>query len=386
MDQANPEAFLAELPDFSEFVDVANTSRYRALPSGWALAVADVVASSQAIADGKYKMVNMAGAAVITAVLNALGQNNYPFVFGGDGAVIAVPPQGISAVRQALADVARWIGDDLGLQMRVALVTVEDIRASGREVQIARLRASEDMSYAMFAGGGSAWAEAQMKDGRFAVPISPPGARPNLEGLSCRWDPVQSQSGQILSVIAVQGPRGDAASFRALVSSVVVLANALTRNPVRADRLQPRLYFGGVEAEARATAPHSGRLKARLRIAFAILMTVLSHRFNWTIGGFNARAYGKDLAANTDFRKFDDGLKMTLDIDAAGAAKIEAVLADAAAAGICRFGLHGQSSALVTCIVPSPFRRDHMHFVDGADGGYAQAAMKMKAKGTPPGS
>ena len=107
MDPSNPEAFLAELPDFSEFEDVANATRYRALPAGWALALADVVASSKAIADGKYKMVNMAGAAVITAVLNALGKNDYPFVFGGDGAVIAVPPQGIAAVRQALADVAR---------------------------------------------------------------------------------------------------------------------------------------------------------------------------------------------------------------------------------------------------------------------------------------
>jgi Protein of unknown function (DUF3095) len=34
----------------------------------------------------------------------------------------------------------------------------------------------------------------------------------------------------------------------------------------------------------------------------------------------------------------------------------------------------------VTCIVPSQLSRDHMHFIDGAAGGYAQAAQQMKAK------
>ena len=81
-----------------------------------------------------------------------------------------------------------------------------------------------------------------------------------------------------------------------------------------------------------------------------------------------------------DFRKFDDGLKMTIDIDPVRLARIEALLEDATARGVCQFGLHRQSSALVTCIVPSLMSGDHMHFIDGASGGYAQAASQMKAK------
>jgi hypothetical protein len=34
----------------------------------------------------------------------------------------------------------------------------------------------------------------------------------------------------------------------------------------------------------------------------------------------------------------------------------------------------------MTCIVPSPLQRDHVHFVDGASGGYAMAASQLKAK------
>ncbi len=380
----NPPAFLTDLPIFAEFEDVADITRYRPLPGDWALAVADVVSSGAAIAAGKYKTVNMAGASVITAVLNALGRNDYPFVFGGDGAAIAVPPDGMEAARAALADVARWIEADLGLSMRTALVPVADIRAAGQDVRVARFQASNDMSFAMFAGGGSAWAETQMKQGRFAVDMAPPGSKPDLTGLSCRWNPVQAQNGQIVSVIAVSAGRPDA--FRRLVADVVGIANAAGAkgSPLPPEGPTPHLDFAGVDAEVRAQtavgAPWTTRMKARLGVMFAIVMAVLLHRTNLTVGGFNARAYGRELARNTDFRKFDDGLKMTIDVDDAGFAKIETRLEQAAAEGICHFGLHRQTSALVTCIVPSLNSRDHMHFIDGAAGGYAQAAVQMKAK------
>lgn len=382
MSYQNASVFLSDLPTFSEFEDVANLTRYRPLPEGWALAVADVVSSTEAIARGKYKSVNMAGASVITAVLNVLEGSDYPFVFGGDGAVIAVPPNGIAAAGVALAAVARWIEDDLGLNMRTALVPLSEVRAAGLDVRIARFQASEDMTFAMFAGGGAAWAEAQMKLGRFAIPMAEPGSRPDLTGLSCRWNPIASRNGQIVSIIAVPSTTARPDAFRALVANVVAVANKAggLGNPLPPEGPVPHLTLGGVASETNARAPRGKRLMARIKVVVAIFMTVLLYRTNLTLGGFNARDYVRQMTRNTDFRKFDDGLKMTIDINAAGLAEIEALLDSAAASGICQFGLHKQDQALVTCIVPSLRAQDHMHFIDGAAGGYAQAATQMKAK------
>jgi hypothetical protein len=383
MSAPTPQQFLSDLPVFAEFEDVADLSRYNALPEGWVLALADVVSSGQAIADGKYKMVNMAGASVITAVLNAIGQKDYPFVFGGDGAAIAVPPGAVEAARVALAAVARWILEDLGLQMRTALAPIDAIRKAGHDVRIARYRASADVSFTMFAGGGSAWAEAQMKQGAFGVEMAAPGSKPDLTGLSCRWNPIQARNGNIVSIIAVAGKNGMTAAFRGLVADVVAIANEVDTkgNPFPAEGPTPSFYLGGMETEARALAPPGKRFMAKLNIIFAVIMTVLLYRTNLTLGGFNARSYGRELARNTDFRKFDDGLKMTVDINTDQLTKIEACLEEARKKGICKFGLHRQASALVTCIVPSILTSDHMHFIDGAAGGYAQAASKMKASG-----
>ena len=86
---------------------------------------------------------------------------------------------------------------------------------------------------------------------------------------------------------------------------------------------------------------------------------------------------------NSDFRKFDDGLKMTIDVDSVQLSRIEEYLRQAEAEGVCHYGLHRQDSALITCFVPTPLMRDHMHFIDGASGGYAMAAMALRGKEPP---
>jgi hypothetical protein len=94
--------------------------------------------------------------------------------------------------------------------------------------------------------------------------------------------------------------------------------------------------------------------------------------------GFDPAVYRRDVVANSDFRKFDDILRMTLDCTPDLADEIERRLAQARHDDIARFGLHRQSAALMTCIVPSIADSNHFHFVDGAAGGYALASRQLK--------
>ncbi|MFB2606583.1 DUF3095 family protein, partial [Rhizobium phaseoli] len=205
METVTDEDFFAAVPLFSAFEGVTDAANYRPLPDGWVLALADIVGSTQAIAGGRYKDVNMAGASVISAVLNAVGKGDYPFVFGGDGALIALPGALEQTAREALAAVQVWVEEDLGLMLRVAIVPVADTRAEGLDVRVARYSASPYVTYAMFWGGGTSWAERQMKRGHYAIERAAPGTRPDLTGLSCRWSPIDAQNGEIVSIIAVPG-------------------------------------------------------------------------------------------------------------------------------------------------------------------------------------
>jgi len=382
MGSIEDNAFLSRLPHFTEFDGIADFSHYKPLPEGWALAMADIVDSTGAIAAGKYKSVNMAGASVITAVLNALGQLDLPFVFGGDGAFVAVPPTGIESARDALSRVRTWVEREFNLEMRAAIVPVMEIRAANLDVQVAYFQASSEVAYAMFAGDGARWAEEEMKKGAFRIEKAPDGNEPDLFGLSCRWNPVTSRNGQIVSIIAVPGEQGYGSQFRTLVSDILALVGDDDRagHPIPAEGPQPNVTMKGYDAEALTQSSKFKRAASRLGIAAMSLLLIAMRRFNWKLGTFDIRQYARDLALNTDFRKFDDALKMTVDLNEAHLAQIESRLEQAVRDGVCRFGLHKQDTALVTCIVPSVMKRDHMHFVDGAAGGYAEAASKLKQK------
>ncbi len=382
MDDTSTSNFFALLPSFSQFGAVTDQGHYRPLPAGWLIATSDVVSSTKAIEAGRYKAVNMAGASVISAILNAYGRHDLPFVFGGDGAVVAVPPFLEDATRQALAAVQTWITEELQLTLRAALVPVAEIRAAGLEVNVARYQVADEVSYAMFSGGGANWAEAQMRAGRYLVAPATPGSVPDLTGLSCRWNPVESQHGEILSIIAVPGAAGSGEAFERLITDIVAVSAGQSRSGHPIPQQGPKFAITAphIDYEARASAPKGKRLGRKLAILAQTYLGGALDFFNITVGRFDPKRYRRDIAQNTDFRKFDDGLKMTLDIDPARAARIEGLLEEASQKGICRFGLHRQQSALITCMVPTPLQRDHMHFIDGASGGYAQAASNMKAK------
>ena len=148
--------FYDRLPVFEAFADILDPARYRPLPSDWLIGLTDVVNSTQAIAAGRYKSVNTAGAAVISAISNALPARKFPFVFGGDGASFAVPSCDRSAAAAALAATAAWTRDDLDLALRVALVPVASIEASGRTASFAFFGPSKNVSYQCGSTGSTA--------------------------------------------------------------------------------------------------------------------------------------------------------------------------------------------------------------------------------------
>lgn len=378
MTEKPQEDFFETLPAFEEFSGVADPQHYRPLPADWALATADIVSSTGAIARGEYKAVNMAGASAISAVLNALEHRKIPFVFGGDGAVLAVPENLLGKTREALALTQVWVKEDLGLDLRAAIVPLRDIRANGHDVRVARFQASSNVTYAMFAGGGANWAEAQMKAGKYAIPAAPAGSRPDLSGLSCRWDPIAAKNGEIVSIIVTPVAEDRNAEFSSLVDDIIGIIGEQDRAGLPVPR---KFSFPPKGLNYEALASRRGSVWARkLYIIAESLMGWLIFRGNMKVGRFDAVVYKNDVAQNTDFRKFDDGLKLTVDIAPALVQRLEERLRQAGEAGLCRHGLHRQNSALMTCFVPNPFARDHFHFIDGGAGGYAMAAANMKAK------
>lgn len=373
--------FYDRLPVFEGFTDVVDPSRYRPLPASWWVGVTDVVGSTRAIDEGRYKAVNTVGASAISAVSNALGNRRFPFVFGGDGAGFAVSGEDAAKARAALAATVTWSDEAMNLPLRAAMVPVAAIETAGFAVGVARYAPSRNVAYAMFAGGGLAWAEQAMKAGEHAVVPAPAGAHPDLNGLSCRWSDFPATRGTILSLLVAPVGRADEA-FRALVTSLIreIDTSGEAVRPLPAELPGASWPPAGLDIEASAQRRAGEPMTlARMRVRARALLAHLIFRTGMKVGGFDPARYLAETIENSDFRKYDDHLRMTIDCTTALADRVQAMLERARAGGIARFGIHRQASAIMTCVVPTPTRSDHIHFIDGAGGGYALAARAMKA-------
>ena len=374
-------SFYRSIPTHNDFSILSNASVYTPLPDDWWVGTSDIIGSTQAIADGHYKTVNMIAAAVISAQINAHGGAPFPFIFGGDGAGFSVPDAWKDRAGHALAAVKLWAHEEFDMDLRIGMVRVTDARAAGFDVTVARFKVSEGVDYAMFSGGGLTWAETQMKAGKHDVPDAPAGTTPDLTGLSCRWSHLPSRYGTILSLIILPCDGTPADVFSEFVSRVLGLARNLLGEGHPVEDIGPGVRWPpiGADLEGRARRGQGTLRAARRKALFESLVAWMLIKTGLVIGGFDARRYRRVVGDNADFRKFEDGLKMTLDCDPETEASLRSLLAEGVKGGIIRFGLHAQQEAMMTCIVPSILEDNHVHFVDGAAGGYAEAAKAIKA-------
>lgn len=369
-----------DIPVLTRFEQVADGSLYVPLPDNWQIGIADVVNSTAAIGNGLYKSVNFAGAATISAVSNSVGGGLPLFAFGGDGAHFVVRPDQADDASRALARVSRWVKSELELDLRVGMTGIAEIRQAGFDVCAAYWRASDHVQYSLFTGGGLEWAEKQLKAGVVAVRPNGSDGDPDLSGLSCQWGPVMSTRGKIISLIVKPAPHSTPSQFEKATRKIILaLAKAKAVNPV--PDAGPDVQWPGASLGLQSRTL-TGFGFDGLRKAWTIARTA----FYWSLfkaaaplRGLAPNRYRADIAANSDFRKYNDGLMMTVDCAPETIDVLRDILEKSARDGIIRYGLHVQDEALITCVVPSVFDRDHMHFIDGSGGGYASAAKQLRA-------
>ena len=201
----------------------------------------------------------------------------------------------------------------------------------------------------------------------------------DLDGLSCRWNPLQSGRGRMLTLI-IHGADDAGAVFDAVMRMARQGGNAA---PVRAETLSTSWPPKGWLLEAQASR-HGGSLwRAGLRVLALTLLARLIFLVGRPVGGFDPQHYVAEIASNTDFCKHDDTVSFVIDCPLDCIAAIQDYLEREHMAGRLRYGMHVSQTALMTCLVTNASGGLHVHFVDGGDGGYTSAARTLKAQLAP---
>ena len=382
--------FYQDLPALESFADAIETDRHGHVPGDWWIVVADVIGSTKAIESGAYKKVNTVGAACIAAVINVDRDVEMPFVFGGDGATFAIPDALRERVIRALREAQRLSRESFDLAMRVGMVSVARLLDDGLPVRVAKVRLSPNVTQASFSGRGWDEAERMVKDPRadgvLRVDEHDGPCEGSFEGFECRWQGVPSFSDHKLALlVAATSDDTDAnlASYRELSAKIAdIYGDIASYHPLRTEHMRLSLSPGDLGHEWRV---RSGRLGVLARARYFARMLLLNlaglYLFARNMDTKTVRwsRYIDDMVANTDFRKFDGMLRMVMDGSEAQFEDLRSYLEAQHRERRLAYGMHKSREALVTCIVFS-YNGNHVHFVDGSDGGYAMAARDLKTR------
>ncbi|MBN8539531.1 MAG: DUF3095 domain-containing protein [Deltaproteobacteria bacterium] len=386
------ESFYSDLMPFTKFSDLTNATHYRAVPEDWWIIVTDIVGSTKAIEQNRYKDVNLLGASSIVAILNKLKGKQIPFVFGGDGATILIHNSDLKVVRPALIGAQRLARDVFSMELRAGLVPVIELLNRGATIEVAKFAISEKSQIATIRGGGLQLAEKLIKnplpefDKYRVIQLKNESANSaNFEGLSCRWNPIKARKGEIMSLLVMATVKEEASSVKTYKDVIVLLESILDESdsrPVTPEKIDRGLALSSLIKEMKIQAMGKsffGHFKHLLAIFFEVaVMRILMLTGAKVKGWFTAEGYIRDLSANTDFQKFDDMIRMVRDCTKDQREKILAGLEKMKLERKIVYGAHFSNEALMTCLV---FQLDnHIHFVDGGGGGYALAAKQLKAQ------
>ncbi|MCF6334529.1 MAG: DUF3095 domain-containing protein [Spirochaetales bacterium] len=378
-----------DIPFIPDFKSLFNYDYYYKPPPDWYIIITDIINSTSAIANGKYKDVNTAGSLVAMAISNIKKDMNFPFVFGGDGMTFLIPGDILADVEDVLVDTRKLVHNLFDLKLRLGVVPVSTIYRKGYKLFIAKLRVSDRYIQAIITGRGIDIAEKLIKDDKTYNPFRlrkdlPAKNKADFTGFTCRWKDIPSARGETISFIIKvreEFSREKSKIFNNILKSIDEnFGHESDYHPLTMDNQSSSVAQSFREARI-FSKQTSGFLYSfnKMRINFEIIFVkmIIFFHIPLKINKKNFKDIKQDNIINSDFRKFDGSLKMVVSCSKYQREKFEAYLSKLYDKGFLNFGLHVSDRAILTCLIHRG-TGEEVHFVDSADGGYALAALKLK--------
>lgn len=375
------DSFYKDLHPVKSFKECFEKSYFLKAPPDWHLIIADIKGSTKAIEEQRYRDVNLLGVATITTICNALKSSDIPYIFGGDGASALVPDQKVEACLKALDLLVTMAEREFSLDLRVGSIKLAKLYEEQCFVEVAKFEVGPQKYIAFFQGKGLEVFEQRLKsDPNYTrKKISTP-AKPDLRGLSCRWQPISPKNGKVLSIIIKSREEPPFPLFKELLGQMEgIFERGIDHaNPTHPESMEYRHLMENIRRERKLIGSF-WQVQGFLRL-LEIIYCHFVFRLKWPALIFNRKSYQASMRYYTDFCKMDDSIRFVLDCSKEQKNGLLAILKEFYEQDRIYFGVHESDTALLTCFVQGIEEGGHVHFIDGSQGGYALAARQLKSQ------
>ncbi len=352
---------------------------FHRFPPDWEVVITDVENSTSAVAGGRQHDINMIATESIVAVMNIVYDHNLdvPFFFGGDGATFIIPGSLLQEVIHSLQTHQENVKKNFNESVRVGHIPVSEIYAQGIDLLVSKTKASKLLSIPVILGDGIAYAEKKIKgDDYMLANFAQLSGQVDLKGMQCRWDriePPEDKEEVISLLVLAYSENLQAESFSKVIDCIdSIYGNVIARRAVTIGKLR--------------LVPSLSRLKKEVQSQMQkmVFLRTITEWVKTIIGKFyftttKGKTYLNSLVELTDDLVLDGKINTVISGTIAQRKKLEKELDKLEAKQKIIYGLYASSASVMSCYVRDMDLK-HIHFVDGADGGYTNAAAVLKRK------
>jgi len=361
---------------------LAKERLFKPLPADWHIVMADVKNSTTAVKNGLHHDVNLTATGSVIAVLNILRdidkQLQVPYFFGGDGATFLVPDFVVPQVLTVLENFRHHVQKNLYLELKVGAIAAGEMYKENRLIKIAKFRATPSLSIPIVLGTGLKTAEKTIK----AEFVNTPDKREedyalNLEGMECRWDEIAPpKAAEKIACLLVDCPveEKQAEVYHKVISRMnKIFGKHEERQPISRRKLKLDLGLPKIKREMYA------------RLGKFDFFYLISNWFYTLMGSF----WFKFSSSGNDYLQEISQLSHTLMVDgtlnciiSGTTNKIDQLIGyldELETQQEMTYGIHITHASIMSCYVQNR-SQEHVHFIDGTEGGFTKAAEMFKAK------
>jgi hypothetical protein len=374
------DKFFTNLPAIIRYSDLIQTENYTDIPKNWCVAVSDVKFSTRHIEYGDVRAVNISGAMIIAALSNHFSDMDLPFQFTGDGSIVAFPSSLKPDAEKIIMGCRQLANKAFRLELRAGVLDLSDDEFSGDAFKVAKFRLSPSVHHAAFAGNGFQKLDELIREQNpLLADLSPKKSiKPDLSGLECRWNAFPADKKAVCLIVTSR--KGSAVYDDVLADIATRFGDESRLAPVRLESMKLSLNPKHLLREIRAQNPDSGfsgRVLSLIKLyALQIIGSILM-RFGIKTSATDWGSYKPDFIRNSDYRKFNNGLRLIFNAPENEIAPFKDDLEKRYQDEEIIYGMSISNAAITTCYVKN-YQKNHIHFIDGEEGGYTRASIDYK--------
>lgn len=355
-------------------------------PGDWHVVVADIINSTEAVASGRHADVNLIAAGCLIAVLNVTKSLNIeiPYFFGGDGGTVLVPSEMLEAAIAGLHAHKQNSLDNFSLNLRVGSISIKEIVAAGYEIKIAKVEESPGFNKSLLIGNGIKYAEYIIKKnaGTGNRLSSAEQDLLNMEGMECKWDKIRPPASE-LEVVCFLIEAIDEKKQATLYCDILKrldkeYGDIQKRHPITINMLKFKIDFNKLRKEMIARYS-KWKPFYFLKESLRSIAGKFFFKYNLRVNNLRANDYLNQLITFSEILTIDGRINTIVSGNSDNRKRFVSYLQELEKQNLIVFGHYVSTASIMTCYVQN-MENKHVHFIDGADGGYTEAAKELKPK------